>query len=72
MTFPYAHLASLELSEDIQVRVVDSSADLRYFVLPERPAGTDGMTEDQLADLVTRDSMIGVTNPLSPEGAAVV
>ena len=61
----------LELSQDIQVRVVDSSADQRYLVLPERPAGTDGLTEDQLADLVTRDSMIGVTNPLSPEGAPI-
>ena len=61
----------LELSQDIQVRVVDSSADQRYFVLPERPAGTDGLTEEQLADLVTRDSMIGVTNPLSPEGAPI-
>jgi len=60
----------LELSEDIEVRVVDSSADLRYLVLPERPVGTEDMTEDQLAELVTRDSMIGVTNPLSPEGAA--
>lgn len=59
----------LELDDEIQVRVVDSSADLRYLVLPERPAGTDGMTEDQLADLVTRDSMIGVSNPLTPEGA---
>ena len=61
----------LEVSQDIQVRVVDSSADQRYLVLPERPAGTDGLTEDQLADLVTRDSMIGVTNPLSPEGAPI-
>ena len=61
----------LELSQDIQVRVVDSSADQRYLVLPERPAGTDGLTEEQLADLVTRDSMIGVTNPLSPEGAPI-
>lgn len=59
----------LDLSEDIQVRVVDSSADQRYLVLPERPAGTEGMTEEQLADLVTRDSMIGVSNPLTAEGA---
>ena len=59
----------LELSEDKQVRVVDSTADQRYLVLPERPDGTDGMTEDQLADLITRDSMIGVTVPLSPESA---
>ena len=45
----------------------DSTADLRYLVLPQRPAGTEGMTEDELAKLVSRDSMIGVTNPRSPE-----
>ena len=41
----------------------DSTAELRYLVLPERPAGTDGMSEDDLAALVTRDSMIGVGLP---------
>ena len=50
----------LELAEDVRVRVVDSTADLRYLVLPRRPSGTDGMNEADLADLVTRDSMIGV------------
>jgi nitrile hydratase len=50
----------LELSEDVEVRVWDSTAELRYMVLPERPAGTEKLNEDQLADLVTRDSMIGV------------
>lgn len=59
----------LELDEEIQVRVVDSTADQRYLVLPKRPAGSEGMTEGQLADLVTRDSMIGVSNPLTAEGA---
>ena len=49
----------LELPEDIEVRVWDSTADLRYLVLPERPPGTEGMTEDELAALVTRDSMVG-------------
>ena len=49
-----------------QVRVFDSSADVRYLVLPLRPAGTDGMTEEQLAELVTRDNIIGVTTPRSP------
>jgi nitrile hydratase len=49
-----------------QVRVFDSSATVRYLVLPVRPEGTDGMTEDQLAELVTRDSLIGVTTPRSP------
>jgi nitrile hydratase len=50
-----------ELAEDVEVRVVDSSADMRYLVLPRRPDGTQDMTEDELAALVTRDSMIGVT-----------
>lgn len=48
------------------VIVLDSTADLRYLVLPRRPAGTEGMTEDELAALVTRDSMIGVTDALTP------
>ena len=51
---------------DAAVRVLDSTADLRYLVLPRRPAGTEGMTEDELAALVTRDSMIGVTDALLP------
>jgi len=50
----------LELPEHVKVRVWDSTAEVRYLVLPERPAGTDGMSEEQLAALVTRDSMIGV------------
>jgi len=50
----------LLLSEEVEVRVWDSTAELRYLVLPERPAGTDGWTEDQLANLVTRDAMVGV------------
>ena len=50
----------LPLSEEVEVRVWDSTAELRYLVLPERPAGTDGWTEDQLANLVTRDAMVGV------------
>jgi nitrile hydratase subunit alpha len=49
----------LDLSPDIEVRVWDSSAEVRYFVLPERPAGTEGLGEDELAALVTRDSMVG-------------
>src|SRR6266516_268692 len=49
----------LELAEDVEVRVWDSTAELRYLVLPERPAGTQNMTEDELASLVTRDAMIG-------------
>lgn len=50
-----------ELSDNVEVRVWDTTAELRYLVLPERPAGTEKLTEQQLADLVTRDSMIGVT-----------
>ena len=50
-----------ELPAATEVRVHDSTADMRYLVLPERPAGTDGWSEEQLAQLVTRDSMIGVT-----------
>ena len=50
----------LQLTDDVEVRVWDSTADVRYLVLPERPAGAEAMTEDQLAALVTRDSMVGV------------
>jgi nitrile hydratase len=53
----------LELDEDVELRVVDSTADIRYLVIPARPKGTDGMSEDELAALVTRDSMIGVAQP---------
>ena len=48
------------LVDDVEIRVWDSSADVRYLVLPERPAGTDDLSEEELAALVTRDSMIGV------------
>ena len=50
----------LELGDDVEVRVWDSTAELRYLVLPERPAGTEKMSEEELAALVTRDSMVGV------------
>jgi nitrile hydratase len=50
----------LELADDVEVRVWDSSAEIRYLVLPERPVGSESMAEDELARLVTRDSMIGV------------
>ena len=50
----------IELDDDTEVRVWDSTAELRYMVLPERPEGTDNMSEDELMELVTRDSMIGV------------
>lgn len=56
----------LEVSAQKEVRVWDSNADLRYLVLPQRPAGTDGWTEQQLVELVTRDSMIGVGVAAAP------
>ena len=58
----------VELSEDIEVRVWDSNAELRYLVLPRRPAGTEGMSEDELAALVSRDSMIGTALADAPAG----
>jgi len=53
----------LELPDSVEVRVLDSTADMRYLVVPRRPPGTDHLTEEELAQLVTRDSMIGVANP---------
>ena len=68
---PRAVLAEmgLELPREVLIRVWDSSAEARYLVVPERPSGTDGMGEAELARLVTRDSMIGVGQPLSPDAA---
>ncbi len=59
----------LELADDVEIRVWDSTAELRYLVLPERPAGTENMTEAELAEIVTRDSMIGVAKLAPPEAA---
>ena len=61
-----------ELPEDVAVRVWDSTAELRYLVLPERPAGTEGMSQEELSALVTRNSMIGVEKIAAPKqgGAA--
>lgn len=56
----------LSIPNDKEVRVWDSSAELRYLVLPERPAGTDGWSEEQLVELVTRDAMIGTGLPKTP------
>lgn len=56
----------VELAEDVEIRVWDSTAEIRYLVLPEQPAGTEGMNEEALAELVTRDSMIGVGLARSP------
>ena len=60
----------LELDESVEVRVLDSTADMRYLVLPRRPAGTEQLDETELAKLVSRDSMIGVVNPRVPETVA--
>jgi nitrile hydratase len=57
----------LDPGDNVEVRVLDSTADLRYLVLPQRPPGTQHLSEEQLAELVTRDSMIGVSNPRTPE-----
>jgi nitrile hydratase subunit alpha len=54
----------LQLNEKIKIRVHDSTADMRYLVLPMRPAGTEGWSEERLASIVTRDSMIGVAVPV--------
>ena len=59
-----------ELPQDVEVRVFDSSADIRYLVLPRRPEGTATMSEDELAMLVTRDSMIGVAEARQPARSA--
>jgi nitrile hydratase len=58
------------LADGIELRVLDSTADMRYLVVPRRPTGTEEMNEEELASLVTRDSMIGVAHPLSPTTAA--
>ena len=56
----------LTLPEEVEIRVWDSTAEIRYLVVPERPVGTEGLDEDALADLVSRDSMIGVALAGSP------
>ncbi len=56
----------VELDDEVEVRVWDSSAEQRYLVLPQRPAGTENMSEEELAALVTRDSMVGVAK-LAPQ-----
>jgi nitrile hydratase len=60
-----------EVPDGVEVRVHDSTADMRYLVLPVRPAGTEKLSEEELRKLVTRDSLVGVSEPLSriPEGA---
>ena len=57
----------LELDESVEVRVWDSTAEVRYMVLPQRPAGTEGLSEEELVPLVSRDSMVGVARAAAPE-----
>jgi nitrile hydratase len=57
------------LDDDVELRVLDSTADIRYLVIPRRPAGSEGSSEDVLAALVTRDAMIGVAQPAAPAAA---
>ena len=69
---PRAVLAEfgVQLEDGVNVRVVDSTADIRYLVIPRRPAGTETLPEEELAALVTRDSMIGVAIPVAPTPVA--
>jgi len=64
------HEFGLDLAEDVEVRVWDSTAELRYLVLPERPKGSEALDEEALANLVTRDAMIGTAKVSLPLGAA--
>jgi nitrile hydratase len=59
-----------EVGEDVEVRVWDSTAELRYLVIPQRPDGTEGLSEDELATCVSRDSMIGVRKASAPGATA--
>jgi nitrile hydratase len=65
---PRAVLAEfgLALADDVAVRVHDSTADMRYLVLPQRPAGTEGWSEEQLLEIVSRDALVGVAVPALP------
>ena len=60
----------VELPDDVEVRVWDSTAELRYLVLPERPAGSEMLSEEELAALVTRDAMVGVAKVAMPRPGA--
>jgi nitrile hydratase len=59
----------VELDDDTELRVLDSTADIRYLVIPRRPSGSEDTSEEELAALVTRDSMIGVAQPETPAPA---
>ena len=59
----------VELGDDVELRVLDSTADIRYLVIPRRPPASEEMTEEELAALVTRDAMIGVAQPAAAAAA---
>lgn len=61
------HEFGVEIPEQVDIAVHDSNADLRYVVMPMRPSGTDGMKEDELADLISRDCVVGCALPTNPE-----
>jgi nitrile hydratase len=56
----------LDLADDVRITVHDSSSEVRWLVLPQRPAGTEGLSEDELAGLVTRDALVGVATVSAP------
>jgi nitrile hydratase len=56
----------LDLDETVEIRVMDSNAEVRYLIIPERPPGTEHLSEEELAALITRDAMIGVAKVLPP------
>ena len=60
----------LELGDDVEIRVWDSTAEIRYMVLPERPAGTEQLDEEELAALISRDSMVGTAKVAAPTRAS--
>jgi nitrile hydratase subunit alpha len=60
----------VDLSDEVEVRVWDATSERRYLVVPQRPAGTEGWSQDNLAALVTRNSMIGTHRDLSPKKGA--
>jgi nitrile hydratase subunit alpha len=60
----------LELPEDVEIRVWDSTAEVRYLALPERPAGSEKLSEEALAVLVTRDAMVGIAKVKLPQAGA--
>jgi nitrile hydratase len=62
----------LEIPDEVEIRVWDSNSDLRYLVLPERPAGTEALSEEALAALVTRNAMIGTAQVPTPEPASTL